>query len=104
MQITPSSAAVDSSGLARVDALARRAVGESPEAAGKKFEALFATLLVKEMRKALPDGFFGEGSAGDIYSGWLDQHLGESIAKRGTLHIAPIVEASLSRKQAEGAL
>jgi Rod binding domain-containing protein len=72
--------------------------GSSPREAAQKFEALFATLLVKEMRKALPDGFFGSEADGDIYAGWLDQHLGQAIAKRGDLHLAPMVERSLEHE------
>lgn len=101
MQISGPSIPVDSTQLASAEALARRG-HDDPKVAAKKFEALFATLLVKEMRKALPDGFFGEGSDGDIYSGWLDQHLGEAIAKRGGLHIAPMVEQSLAEKAKDG--
>lgn len=70
----------------------------SSRAAAQKFESLFATLLVKEMRKALPEGFFGSEATGDIYGGWLDQTLGQAIAKRGGLHLAPLVEESLQRE------
>ncbi len=77
--------------------------GSSPKEAAAKFEALFATLLVKEMRKALPEGFFGPDASGDIYAGWLDQHLGQAIAARGDLEIAPMVEKSLERRlEADG--
>ena len=41
--------------------------GEAKEAAAK-FEALLATTLVKEMRKTLPEGFFGSG-AGSMTGG-----------------------------------
>lgn len=70
----------------------------SPREAAEKFEALFATMLVKEMRKALPDGFFGSEADGDIYAGWLDQHLGQAIAKSGDLHLAPMLQRSLERE------
>lgn len=103
MQITTPSFPVDASALSRAESLAASARTDGPQAAAHKFEALFATMLVKEMRKALPEGFFGNGSDGDIYAGWLDQHLGEAIAKRNGLNIAPIVEQSLARKQQESA-
>ncbi len=92
---------LDGALVARLGATERDAdihTGTSPKEAAAKFEALFATLLVKEMRKALPDGFFGSEADGDIYAGWLDQHLGQAIAKRGDLHLAPMVERSLERE------
>ena len=73
--------------------------GSSPANAAARFEELFAALLVKEMRKALPEGFFGDGSEGDIYGGWLDEHLGRAIARRGSLGIADVVERGLVEKQ-----
>ena len=71
----------------------------TPAEAAKKFEALFATLLVKEMRGSLSEGFFGSGPQADVYAGWLDQFVGESIAKDGGLHLADGLERSLTQKQ-----
>lgn len=86
-------------GASDVDAL-RRGAHESPEAAAKKFESLLATQLVKEMRRSLGDGFFGEGPQADVYSGWLDQYLGEALARDGGLRLADGLERSLEQKQA----
>lgn len=73
---------------------------EVPAVAAKKFESLLATQLVKEMRRSLGDGFFGEGPQADVYSGWLDQFLGEALARDGGLHLADGVKRSLESKQA----
>ncbi|MBK7878632.1 MAG: rod-binding protein [Planctomycetes bacterium] len=72
----------------------------APAEAGRKFEALFATMIVKEMRQGLSEGFFGEGPHADVYAGWLDQFVGEAIARDGGLHVADQVRESLERKQA----
>jgi Rod binding domain-containing protein len=69
--------------------------------ASKRLEGLFATLLVKEMRTTQTAGFFGEGTGADVYSGWLDQVLGEALAKHGELHLADGIENSLAKKQEE---
>src|SRR5207247_3745043 len=53
----------------------------------RKFESVLATQLVKQMRSSLEKGFFGEGAAGDIYSGWLDESVGQSLADRDALHL-----------------
>jgi Rod binding domain-containing protein len=67
----------------------------------KKFQSVFSTLLVKEMRRSLGDGFFGEGAGGDIYSGWLDEHVGQTLADRDALHMRDLIERSLFNKAAE---
>ena len=75
---------------------AQQARGSTPEAAGKKFEELLATLLVKEMRRELPEGFFGQGAGSDIFEGWLDEHLGAELARGGKLGIGKIVAQDLA--------
>jgi len=71
-----------------------------PKDAAARFEALLATMLVKEMRGSLGDGFFGKGPEGDVYGGWLDQHVGQSLADRDALHIEGVLRESLERKAA----
>lgn len=75
----------------------QQARGSTPEAAGKKFEELLATLLVKELRRELPEGFFGQGAGSDIFEGWLDEHLGAELARGGKLGIGKIVAQDLTR-------
>lgn len=68
---------------------------EAAEQTAQKFEELFATMLVKELRKGLPEGFFGSGSGADIYSGWLDQNLAQAVARDGALGLAGMIKTSL---------
>jgi Rod binding domain-containing protein len=70
--------------------------------AAQKFEKLFATVLVKEMRKSLSDGFFGKGPGADVFSGWLDEHVGGALAASGDLDIAGFIKVNLGAKQASG--
>lgn len=74
--------------------------GEKNEAA-EKFEALLATMLVKEIRKGMGQGIFGEGPGSDIYSGWFDQHVGETLAKDGGLDLEGIIRVGIDSKIAE---
>lgn len=64
--------------------------------AGKKMESLFATMLVKEMRQALPEGFFGKGPGADIYEGWLDEHIGKSLTDGRGIGISELLERTLA--------
>ena len=73
--------------------------GEAEEAAAK-FEALLATTLFKEMRKALPEGFFGKGAGSDVFEGWLDEHVGAALAKSGALDLAGMIKTGIGTKQA----
>lgn len=66
--------------------------GQSPESAGKHFESMFATMLVREMRSGLDEGFFGSGPGASTFSSWLDEHVGRVIAERGALGTGALVE------------
>jgi Rod binding domain-containing protein len=69
--------------------------------AADEFEALLATTLVREMRKGLPDGFFGKGPGADVFEGWLDEHVGGSLAESGALDLAGIIKVNLGTKQSD---
>ena len=84
-------------GLARLQAMGDEA---NPAEAAAMFESLLATMLVKEARKSLGDGgFFGEGPGADVFSGWLDQHVGEALADGWDLDLAGMVRAGIVEKQ-----
>jgi Rod binding domain-containing protein len=87
-----------SAGLER----ARSAAGAGdPEKAAKMFEELLATMMVREMRRGLDGGFFGSGSGSDVYEGWLDQHVGKSLADTGALDLAQSIRFSIQGKHSE---
>ncbi len=73
--------------------------GEDAQEAAKRFEGLLASMLVKELRQTLPEGFFGDGAGADIYAGWLDTHLSEALVESDALGIAGMVKAELGRLQ-----
>jgi len=66
----------------------------------KQFEALLATMLVKEMRQSLDDGFFGKGPGADTFGGWLDKSIGDSLADNWQLDLAGMVKTNIETKQA----
>lgn len=87
------SGAPASSGAHSTDPLNPEQLSRSADTA-RKFQAVFTTMLVKEMRRGLESGFFGEGSSGDIYSGWLDDRVGQVMANRDALHMQRLLGAS----------
>ena len=84
-------------GLARLSAMGD---GANPAEAAEMFEALLATMLVKEARRSLGEGgFFGEGPGADVFNGWLDQHVGQALADGWNLDLAGMVRTGLIEKQ-----
>jgi Rod binding domain-containing protein len=101
-------AGVDAQGArtsARVDeakAMAER-VGSDPaelRKAAMAFEALFASMLVKEMRATLQEGFFGSGAGADTYSGMLDEKVGETLAQSELFGVQKMLEAGVRSRVA----
>ena len=80
----------DSKGPASADQNARVA---------EDFEGVFASLLLKEMRKTLEPGtLFGEDS-GDVYGGLFDMYLGQQMTQSGGFGLAKMVRESMERSQ-----
>jgi flagellar protein FlgJ len=79
------------------------AAASDPRRAAKQFESLFATQLVREMRKTLDEGFFGSGAGSDVYEGWLDEHLGGALANGRGLGLEDAIAASLGAHARAGA-
>jgi len=88
-------AQVGASPALRGDALRRELDRKDPAEAAHQMEALFATMLVKELRRALPNGFFGDGTGADTFNGWLDEHIGGTLAESGALDLAGMIRTSL---------
>lgn len=86
--------------LAQSSRLERVGDKADPAKAAKMFEDLLATTLVREMRRGLENGFFGEGPGSDVYEGWLDEHVGRSLSRSGMLDLAQAVRVSLGEREA----
>jgi Rod binding domain-containing protein len=78
------------------------AEGADVERVSKDLESVFASMLVKEMRRGMAEGFFGDGAVGDVYGGWFDEHVGRALGESGALDIAGLVKASLGAKESGG--
>lgn len=76
--------------------------GREDEAA-HGFEKILAVQLVREMRRALPDGLFGKGSGSDVFESWFDDHVGSVLADQSTLGLAGMVKTALGGSAAADA-
>jgi Rod binding domain-containing protein len=63
--------------------------------AAEEFEKLMSTLLVKEMRTSLKDGFFPSGPGNDTYNAWFDEKIAESLTRSNALGLAGQLKASM---------
>ena len=87
--------------LARLAAASEEGTAEAAQVS-EEFSALLGTMLVKELRKSLPEGFFGQGPGSDIMEGWLDEHIGRSLSDGWDLDIAGMVRVGLENAPTEG--
>ena len=78
--------------------LARSVASGREDEASQAFETFFATMLVREMRRALPDGLFS-GAGSDVFESWFDQHLGQTLVERDALGLAGLVKTGIARIQ-----
>lgn len=70
---------------------------QDPEKVVKEFESVFASMMLKEMRKTLEStNMFGEDPS-DIYGGMFDQFMGQHIGGSGGLGMAKMIREGLQR-------
>ena len=81
---------------------AATATSASSEEAAEAFEAMFASLLVKEMRQTLPEGLFGSETS-DVYGALFDQHIGQTIAEGEGLGIRQFIMSHAKGLGGQGA-
>lgn len=64
---------------------------ESTRELSIKFESIFTSLLLKELRKSIGEGGLFGGDNSDVFGGIFDMYLGEHIAKSSSLGIGKMV-------------
>lgn len=62
--------------------------------AGDAFEGYLIEMMLREMRKTVPEGIFSS-SAMEMFSGLLDQHVAGAIAEGGGLGISTLLQRSI---------
>lgn len=63
----------------------------------QEFEAIFYRMLLKEMRKTVPQGgLINRGLSTEVYETLLDEKLADEFAKRGDLGIGKALYEQLS--------
>lgn len=76
--------------------------GRTPSEAAQQFEAVFVGQLTQMMLSTVTeDGVFGGGNAESIYKGMMAEQLGNEIARKGGIGIAPAVLDEILRLQGD---
>jgi peptidoglycan hydrolase FlgJ len=96
MNLPSNRMALDTRGLDDLKRSARDAPDKALKAAATQFEALFMNMILKSMRDAVPKDGLMASSAGDTYTGMLDQQLSQKLAGKGT-GLADMLVKQLSR-------
>ena len=66
------------------------------ESLGKEFESVFVSMLLKEMRLSLDEGFFG-GEETDSFGGMFDLFVGQHLSQTSPLGIANMLTDQYDR-------
>jgi Rod binding domain-containing protein len=75
---------------------------QSPDKVAKDFESVFASMMLKEMRKSLePGSLFGDDSS-DVYGGMFDQFMGQHMSESGGLGLASMIRQALEKSASLG--
>ena len=79
-----------------------KATQQSPDKVAKDFESVFASMMLKEMRKSLePGSLFGDDSS-DVYGGMFDQFMGQHMSESGGLGLASMIRQALEKSASLG--
>lgn len=70
------------------------------ESLGKEFESVFVSMLLKEMRQSLDEGFFG-GEETDSFGGMFDLFVGQHISQTSPLGIANMLTDQFDRSRGQ---
>lgn len=85
--------------LSRAPQLPRVTNGD-PKATAREFEAVFIGQMTKIMMETVPtDGPFTGGHGEEMFRGVMAEQLGDAIAKRGGIGLAPAVLAQILKMQ-----
>ena len=93
--------ATQSMSTAKLEKAMRLGEGEKVSKAADEFEKLMATMLVKEMRSSLKDGFFPSGPGNDTYNAWFDEKIAESMSKSNALGLAGQIKTSMGTQPSD---
>lgn len=102
MAIKPTSSnnqlAVDVRGAQDLRAQFKTDPDAAVKTAAQEFEALFLQMVMKSMRATTSQDSFMESDSSRFFTGMLDQQMAQDLSRTGTVGLAEMLEAQLSRQ------
>jgi flagellar protein FlgJ len=88
----------DFKGLAELRAQAQKDRAGSVDKVAQQFEGMFLHMMLKEMRKTVPESEFFDTPSIKLYQDMQDQQLAMELAKDSPLGIAGVLKANLEQQ------
>ena len=77
-----------------------RATNTDPKATAREFESVFIGQMTKIMMETVPtDDTFSGGHGEEMFRGVMAEQMGDAIAKRGGIGLAPVVLQQILKMQ-----
>ena len=71
------------------------------EQTGQRFESLFLSMLLKEMRQSLGEEGLFAGDTNDVHGGLFDLYLGKHLAESGGVGLADAISRMIQPAKAD---
>jgi flagellar protein FlgJ len=90
------SSANDFQGLAKLRAQAQKDQSVAIDQSAKQFEGMFLSMMLKEMRKTVPESELFNSNSMKLYQDMYDQQMALEMAKEGPLGLATMLKNNLN--------
>ena len=99
--IQPTSSYLDFNALAQLRGDAARDPGQAVRKTAEQFEAYFIQQMMKSMRDSIEKSDLVESSTTDTYQDLMDKELSLSMAQRGGMGLADMLERQMNQTQVQ---
>ena len=86
-------------GLASLRAQAQQDQGKAVDKVAEQFEGMFLHMMLKEMRKTVPESVFFDSPSMKLFQDMQDQQVALDLAKEGPLGLATMLKANIAQQQ-----
>lgn len=86
-------------GLASLRAQAKNDQDKAVDKVAEQFEGMFIHMMLKEMRKTVPESVFFDSPSMKLYQDMQDQQVALDLAKEGPLGLASILKANVAQQK-----
>lgn len=83
---------------AQLSSRSEKARLENIDHVAEEFEAVFMSMLIKQMRETLPEGGFFGSESSDSFGGLFDLYMGQHMSKSGDIGIGSMVKKYLNNR------